>query len=276
MIKKVKTAIKIIFIFIAFYIIFTKIPFSEFKNIKIQNPLFLLLAFIFYNLSQIISAKRVDIYLKNIDINLKFKKQLILYYLGMFYNTLLPGGIGGDAYKAYKYQKEFNSGYKKIIKALLIDRLSGLFAIFLLLGILSFFTSVKYATFLSLLLITPFILYFIHKFFFIEFKKSFFKNLLYSLIIQTLQLLTFLFILFSLGIKQKIIELSILFFISSIISVIPISIGGLGLRELTFLYGSEFLHINPAPVVMAGFLFFVINIISSAIGAIFLLKEQNV
>ena len=274
MIKKVKTAIKIIFIFIAFYIIFTKIPFSEFKNIKIQNPLFLLLAFIFYNLSQIISAKRVDNYLKNIDINLKFKKQLILYYLGMFYNTLLPGGIGGDAYKAYKYQKEFNSGYKKIIKALLIDRLSGLFAIFLLLGILSFFTSVKYAALLSLLLIMPFILYFIHKFFFIEFKKSFFKNLLYSLIIQTLQLLTFLFILFSLGIKQKIIELSILFFISSIISVIPISIGGLGLRELTFLYGSEFLHINPAPVVMAGFLFFVINIISSLIGGIFLLKND--
>ena len=274
--KKIKLLIKILFILFAFYLIFHKIPFNEFKNIKIQNPFFLLLAFIFYNLSQIISAKRVDIYLKNIDINLKFKKQLILYYLGMFYNTLLPGGIGGDAYKAYKYQKEFNSGYKKIIKALLIDRISGLFAIFLLLGILSFFTSVKYAALLSLLLITPFILYFIHKFFFIEFKKSFFKNLLYSLIIQTLQLFTFLFVLFSLGIKYKIIELSILFFISSIISVIPVSIGGLGLRELTFLYGSEFLHINPAPVVMAGFLFFVINILSSAIGAIFLIKEKNV
>ena len=276
MTKRVKTAVKIIFIFAAFYIIFTKIPFSEFKNIKIQNPFLLLLAFVFYNISQIISAKRVDNYLKNIHINMKFKKQLVLYYLGMFYNTILPGGIGGDAYKAFKYQKEFNSGYKKIIKALLIDRLSGLFAIFLLLGILSFFTEIKYALFLTLLLITPFILYFIHKFFFVEFKKSFFKNLIYSLIIQILQLFTFLFILFSLGIKYKIIELSILFFISSIISVIPVSVGGLGLRELTFLYGSEFLHINPAPVVMAGFLFFVINIISSAIGAIFLLKEQNV
>ena len=274
--KKIKLLIKILFILFAFYLIFSKIPFDEFKNIKIKNPFFLLLAFIFYNLSQIISAKRVDIYLKNIKINMKFKKQLILYYLGMFYNTLLPGGIGGDAYKAYKYQKEFNTGYKKIIKALLIDRLSGLFAIFLLLGILSFFTSVKYIALLSILLITPFILYFIHKLFFIEFKKSFLKNLIYSLIIQTLQLFTFLFILFSLGIKYKIIELSILFFISSIISVIPISIGGIGLRELTFLYGSEFLHINPAPVIMAGFLFFIINLLSSTIGAIFILKERNV
>ncbi len=271
--KKIKLLIKILFILFAFFWIFHKIPIEEFKNITIKNPFFLLTSFIFYNLSQTISAKRVDTYLKNININMEFKKQLILYYLGMFYNTLLPGGIGGDAYKAFKYQKEFNSGYKKIIKALLIDRLSGLFAIFLLLGFLSFFTEIKYALFLTLLLITPFILYFIHKFFFVEFKKSFFKNLIFSLIIQILQLFTFLFILVSLGIKYKIIELSILFFISSIISVIPVSVGGLGLRELTFLYGSEFLHINPAPVVMAGFLFFVINIISSAIGAIFLAKK---
>ncbi len=274
--KKLKILIKILFILFAFYWIFHKIPFSEFKNISVKNPVFLILAFIFYNVSQIISAKRVDNYLKNINIKLKFKKQLILYYLGMFYNTLLPGGIGGDAYKAFKYQKKFNTGYKKIVKALLIDRLSGLFAIFLLLGILSFFTSIKYALFLTLLLITPFVFYFIHKIFFIEFKTSFCKSFLYSLLIQTLQLLTFISILISLGIDYKLIDLSILFFISSIISVIPISVGGIGLRELTFLYGSEFIHINPAPIVMAGFLFFVVNLFSSLIGGIFILKEKNV
>ncbi len=274
--KKIKLLIKILFILFAFYWIFHKIPLNEFKNITIKNPLFLILAFLFYNLSQIISTKRVDTYLKNINIKLKFKSQLILYYLGMFYNTILPGGIGGDAYKAFKYQKEFKTGYKKIVKALLIDRLSGLFAIFLLLGILSFFTSIKYALFLTLLLITPFIFYFVHKVFFIEFKTSFLKSFFYSLIIQTLQLITFISILLSLGINYKLIDLSILFFISSIISVIPISVGGIGLRELTFLYGSEFIHINPAPVIMAGFLFFVVNLLSSLIGGIFILKEKNV
>jgi len=275
-VKHIKLLIKLLFIIFAFWFIFEKIPFSEFKNIKIQNPLFLLLAFIFYNLSQIISAKRVDTYLKNIDINMKFKSQLVLYYLGMFYNTLLPGGIGGDGYKAFKYQKEFKTGYKKIIKALLIDRLSGLFAIFFILSILSFFTSLKYAVFLNLLLITPFIFYFIHKIFFIEFKKSFFKSFVYSLIIQSIQGIVFISILLSLGIKAKLIELVIIFFISSIIRVIPISIGGIGLRELTFLYGSEFIHINPAPVIMAGFLFFIINLLSSSVGGIFILKEKNV
>ena len=274
--KKIKLLIKILFVLFAFIWIFNKIPFSEFKHIKIQFPFFLLIAFIFYNISQIISAKRADNYLKNININLKFKSQLILYYLGMFYNTLLPGGIGGDGYKAFRYQKAFNTGYKKIIKALLIDRLSGLFAILFLLGILSLFTSIKYAFFLTLLLITPFIFYFIHKIFFIEFHKSFISSFFYSLITQTIQAITFIFILLSIGIDYKLIDLAILFFISSIISVIPISIGGIGIRELTFLYGSEFLHITPAPVVMAGFLFFIITITSSAIGGIFILKEKNV
>ena len=274
--KNVKLLIKILFITFAFWFIFEKIPISEFKNIKIQNPFFLLLAFILFNFSQIISAKRVDNYLREIDINMKFKKQLILYYLGMFYNTLLPGGIGGDGYKAYKYQKQFKTGYKKIIKALLIDRISGLFAILFILSILSIFTSIKYALLLTLFLISPFILYLIHKLFFIEFKKSFLKSFIYSLIIQSLQGIAFILILLSIGIKIKLIDLTILFFISSIISVIPVSIGGIGLRELTFLYGSEIIHLNPAPVIMAGFLFFLINLLSSAIGGIFILKERDV
>jgi len=275
-VKNVKLLIKILFITFAFWFIFEKIPISEFKNIKIQNPFFLLLAFILFNISQIISAKRVDNYLREIDINMKFKKQLILYYLGMFYNTLLPGGIGGDGYKAYKYQKQFKTGYKKIIKALLIDRISGLFAILFILSILSIFTSIKYALLLTLFLISPFILYFIHKLFFIEFKKSFLKSFIYSLIIQSLQGIAFILILLSIGIKIKLIDLTILFFISSIISVIPVSIGGIGLRELTFLYGSEIIHLNPAPLIMAGFLFFLINLLSSAIGGIFILKERDV
>ena len=207
---------------------------------------------------------------------MKFKNQLILYYIGMFYNTLLPGGIGGDGYKAYKYQKEFNIGYKKIIKALLIDRISGLFAIFLIISILSIFTSIKYASFLILLIFTPFILYFIHRYFFIEFKSSFLKSFTYSLTIQILQGISFIMILLSLGITYKLVDIEILFFISSIISVIPISIGGIGLRELTFLYGSNLIGINPVPLIMAGFLFFIINILSSSIGGIFILKEFDI
>ncbi len=273
--KKIKLLIKILFIFAAFYIIFQKVDINELKNIKLHNPLFLFLAFIFYNASQIISTLRIHIYLKNINVTPSFKKQLMLYYVGMFYSTILPGGIGGEVYKAYKFQKKYKKGYKKIIKALLIDRISGLFAIMFLIGIIIFISSFRQFVWVIgfLIVIAPFGLYFLHKTLFLEFD---FYPFLYSVIIQLLQGLSFLAILLSLGIKEHLIDLIILFFISSIISAIPISIGGVGLRELTFLYGLEYLHLNPATGVVAAFLFFVISLISSAIGILFLKGVEDV
>jgi len=269
---KVKLIIKIVFILLAFYIIFQKIDFNELKNIKLQNPFFLFLAFITFNLSQIISALRIHIFLKQINITPTFKKQLMLYYVGMFYNTLLPGGIGGDAYKAYKFEKSYSKGYKLIIKTMLLDRISGLFAILFLIGILVL--GIKKFFFLSILIFTPIILFFIHKL--TDFKQIFLSTFIYSLIIQLLQAISFIFILLSLGVKEHLIEFMILFFISSIVSVIPISIGGVGLRELTFLYGLEFLGLNPIIGVISAFLFFLISIISSAMGALFLQGVKDV
>jgi len=274
-VKKIKLLIKIFFIISAFLIIFNKIDLNEIKNIKLQNPFFLLIAFLLFNLSQIISAFRIQHYLSHIKITPQFKKQLMLYYVGMFYNTLLPGGIGGDAYKAYKFEKEFKTGYKQIIKALLIDRISGLFAIFTLVGILIFFSNFKifiiYISFLAI--ISPITLFIIHKSFFKEFK---FYPFVYSLIIQSLQALTFVFILYSLGFKDYTVDLVILFFISSVISVIPLSVGGVGLRELTFLYGMEFIHLNPAIGIISAFIFFLITLISSAFGSFFINKVEKI
>jgi uncharacterized membrane protein YbhN (UPF0104 family) len=276
--KKLKPIIKIIFIIIAFIIIFHKINIEELKHVKFQNPFMLIAAFFLYNVSQFISTLRVHVYLKNIDVTPSFKKQLILYYVGMFYNSLLPGGIGGDAYKAYKFQKAYNQGYKRIIKALLIDRISGLFAIITLCAFIIYFSSFKifwiYATVLFIL--SPVLLYAIHKYYFLEFKTSLFRTFLYSLLVQTFQLFTFWAILAALGHFNHIADYSVLFFLSSIVSVIPISVGGIGLRELTFLYGSEMLKMNPTISIVAAFLFFLVSIISSAIGAFFIKGAENV
>jgi len=270
--KKIKLLIKIIFIVSAFLIIINKINIHKLQEIKLINPYFLIFSFIIFNLSQIISAIRIHTYLKNINVTPTFKTQLVLYYIGMFYNILLPGGIGGDAYKAYKFQKSFEVGYKKIIKALLIDRISGLFAIIFIISILIIFSKLNIFIYFAvfLLILTPFILYIIHKLFFIEFKKNFLKTFIFSLIIQSLQLISFILILLSFNIKFYLIDYGVLFLISSIISVVPISIGGVGLRELTFIYATKFFPINVEVGVLSAFLFFVITLISSTIGMLFL------
>ena len=47
----------------------------------------------------------------------------------MFYNLFLPGGIGGDAYKGFVIQRKFKVKTKKVVGALLLDRLSGMLLI---------------------------------------------------------------------------------------------------------------------------------------------------
>ena len=184
--NKIKLFLKIFFILAAFFIIFHKIDINQLKSIKLQNPFFLFLAFLLFNASQIISALRVHHYLRMIEVTPKFKKQLMLYYVGMFYNMLLPGGIGGDAYKAYKFEQKYQKGYKKIIKALLIDRVSGLFAILILLSILLTFSNFNFYLKFTFLAIPVFIimLFLIHHHFFKEFKSLTLKNLFLSIIIS--------------------------------------------------------------------------------------------
>ncbi len=75
---------------------------------------------------------RLNIYFSAIDLKLKEKTNLQLYLLGMFYNLFLPGGIGGDGYKIYLLQKNYQTGTKRILGAVLSDRISGMVALVVL------------------------------------------------------------------------------------------------------------------------------------------------
>ena len=60
------------------------------------------------------------------------------------------------------------------------------------------------------------------------------------------------------------------FLISSVAATLPLSIGGLGMREATFLFGVNLVHLDPAYGVIASSLFFLMTVFSSLIGALFL------
>jgi uncharacterized protein (TIRG00374 family) len=98
----------------------------------------------FFLASQILSVKRLDFYLKANSFNLSFRSNLELYFLGMFYNFFIPGGIGGDAYKVYILNKKLGWELKKITSTIFNDRLSGLLAICVLILIFGTFDSIKW------------------------------------------------------------------------------------------------------------------------------------
>ena len=268
-----KTIIKFFFSFLLLYFVLSQIDLVKLKDIlKNVNLYYLLLAIIFFNLSKIVSAIRLNYYLKEIKIDLKLKENLILYYVGMFYNLFLPGGIGGDGYKAYLLNKKYRVKYKKLISALLFDRISGLISLIFLAGILFLFSDFKiyYFTVLAVFITTTiyFIFYFVSK----RINKFIFyfkETTILGLFVQLLQLISALFIIFSLG-NLPIIDVLFLFLVSSVVSVLPITIGGIGVRELTFLYGFSYLGYQTDIGIAFSFLFFIITILSSMFGIFFI------
>ena len=277
--KKLKILLKISFTIVALWVVYSKVDLTKvIKIIKNSNFLYLFLALIFYNISQIISAFRHQYILSLFNLIIDKITAIKLYYVGMFYNTFLPGGIGGDGYKLYYLNKTYHKKVKPILKSLLIDRLSGLGGLLFLLGILFLFSkfnkNLTYLDLIALILLYP-ALYFVIKFMFKEFINGFKVYNIYSIIIQSLQLISALFIVLAMN-ENYIIEFLVLFLISSVVSIIPISFGGVGLRELTFIYGLGFLGLNLDKGVSFSFTFFIITLISSFLGIFVSLKEKNI
>ena len=272
-----KSIIKFFISFALVAFVLSKIDIAELTKLLTKSNLFLLfLAFIFFNLSKIISSIRLNYYFNASGAKLLQIQNLKLYYLGMFYNLFLPGGIGGDGYKVYLLHKLYQASIKRLIEASLLDRISGLVALVFLAALILLFSKycilfpfLKIVAILGLLTIYPlFIL--LHKRFFPFFFRLLSKTLLLGLLVQILQIISAYLLLQSLLIEENIMEFLFLFLLSSVVAILPLTIGGVGAREATFLYGLKILGLDPNLGVAFSFLFFLITALSSLLGIFFL------
>lgn len=274
--KKLILAIKISLSFLAIWIVFIKVDIEQTSKIVANASfLWLFVAFIFFTLSRVAGSFRMSLYFDSLGMKLGQVFNLKLYYLGMFYNLFLPGGIGGDGYKVYFLNKHYGAKIKDLINALLQDRISGLFALILLLCFLASFSSFMEIFQISLWLLVlgscfAFLgLYFLSKIT-KKFHSFFAKGFFVAFILQVVQLLSAVFILISFGEFSNFVNYLTIFLISSIVSVLPISFGGIGARELTFVYLLEFLHQSTEIGVALSVVFFIFTAFSSLLGAFFM------
>ncbi len=277
--RKVKLLLKILFTAAALWFVFDKVDIRKLSEALAEaDPFWLFGALVLFNLSKIASALRLNLYFDAIGLKLTQSYNLILYYVGMFYNLFLPGGIGGDGYKVYLLNKHFKTGIKPLLQAVLLDRLSGLAG--LVIYALLLFAVSSYASISDLFSPLAIVLaasviplsYLATRLFFRSFLSVFGSTMLWGLGVQFLQLICAWMILKSLGIEDMTIEYLTLFLVSSVVAVLPLTIGGVGIRELTFLYGLEFLGVEPSLGVTFSFLFFAITALSSLTG-LFLLNR---
>jgi uncharacterized membrane protein YbhN (UPF0104 family) len=118
-------------------------------------------------------------------------------------------------------------------------------------------------------LLIPFV--FLAYYLFIRFIYPYFLkiNLItfgYGFAVQLLQVLCAWFLLLALGESGNHLSYLVIFLVSSAVAVLPISIGGVGVRELTFLYGSQLLNVDINIAVGISFLFYLITALVSLAG----------
>lgn len=273
--KHLKNFLKLIITVWALYYVFHHIDLYALLHIlKTSHAGLLFLAFLAFNASKIVSAIRLNRYFRALGIFLTEGKNILLYYFGMFYNLFLPGGISGDGYKIYILAKRYNSSYKRLFGATLLDRISGLSALLFLAGVLftfSTFTALSslllYLVWFGILLTIP-ANYFMTRKFFPDFLSIFKSTTLLAFVVQLLQLFSAALIVWALPqTDASLVDYLTLFLISSVVAVLPVSIGGIGVRELTFLYGFGLIGEDATPAVTFSLIFFLITALSSLMGA---------
>ncbi len=231
---------------------------------------YLLPAFILFNLSKMVGSIRLNRYFRAVGIELSELEALRLYYIGMFYNLFLPTGLGGDGYKIYALNRRYKTKISKLIPLFLLDRLSGLIPLILFGAVLLLFSRfnkdiyISYLAYGTILLSIP-ALYLLNLYLFRDYIKIFLATLSLGAVLQLLQLISALLIVYAISQQENSIEFLTLFLISSIVAVLPISIGGVGVRELTFLYGLNYIGLDSDAGVVFSIIFFIITVTSSTL-----------
>jgi glycosyltransferase 2 family protein len=252
------------------------------------------LSSLLYVLLVLVSAHRWALLLEE---QYPLKRIFSLYMIGCFFNNLLPGAIGGDAVKAYYLYKDTRKGGSSI-GSVFMDRYIGLCAL-LFLGFISSIAAFNELKSIGMHLVIP-ALFFLFiggslLFFWLRIGRRFstisdfydyfhrsvrnktmlLKAFGLSLVVQALSLL--MIYLIARGIDQDLTFTALFVFVPIIhvITMLPISISGLGIRESAFVLLFGLTGVPSEASMSISFLWFLSIVTASLIGLVEYLRMQR-
>jgi len=264
----VKVSISVILLIILFRMVGHE---NILEVIRGANKPLLLLSFLVYSIGYVLCLFRWDMLLRALDLRLPLVRVVISFSGGIFFNLFLPSTIGGDLMRSVDLSTHTKKP-KEVIATILLDRLSGyiglvllalsslvlgwnllqepsvLFAIAIIAGLLIFILLVLFSNFfysrVNNLLRAPgagkiremisSLHHEVH--IFRNHKKVIVKNLILSVAVQATAPLSFYISSLALGIKISPIYFFVFLPVIGAITLLPISIGGLGLRDATTIF----------------------------------------
>ncbi len=311
--KKIGKEILKILITIALfcYLFKNKVPANEvIQNMKNINPLYLILITILFFFYYLIFSLRWNFLLKAQKIEISKVRSYLYITISFFFNNFLPSGLGMDMIRsAYAGGKE---NFEKALGASIMERILGMIGM-MLIGITAIFSwKAKFAK-LSILYIGLIILIILIYYLLTSLKVSWLKEKLlsikflnlgdsirkfyrafkiyknkrriilvgigYSILVQVFIILINYFTAKGLVIPIPIFALLAYIPIITVISLIPITINGLGLREAAYVYFFCLLNITEGQAMSLSLVFFFTSVIASCAGGIVFIflsrKSQN-
>ena len=269
------------------------------------NNLYLFIGLAFILLSFLVVALRVHTliykYVKN------FTETFRMFLIGWFFSNVLPTNVGGDGYMII-YLKNKTRSITEAITLITFQRFVSLMVIILYgIGYVVFYPSwinkmslnvnlsINNKIFISLICLAVFlaflllfrkkikILFFKTLKFLINYKNilkeiSFKKHIaliLLSTIYQLLRLAGFYFFLLSFNQKVNLLDILFIMFVVTVGSLIPISIGALGVQESLFTLGLSALGVAVPIAIIVSFINRGIFIIVALIGGLLFLLKKN-
>jgi uncharacterized membrane protein YbhN (UPF0104 family) len=277
--KKLKVVLQVLISTCLIVFVFLNLDINQVKTLAFhpQRAPMLAAAFIAFNLSKIVGALRLNVYQRHAAVHLSEGDNLRLYYAGMFLNLFLPGGIGGDGYKVLVLHRSHTLPLRTLVATTLADRVSGMLALLvilcMLMPMLSFPWEAPTAIVFTVSSVAAIVAVFVlaHRWLMKLDVQGLASVFAFGIAVQFLQLICMGMLLLYLGTPAASYAAYLaMFLISSIAAVLPLSFGGLGVREATFLFGVNMFHLDPTYGVIASSWFFLITALSSMIGALFL------
>lgn len=256
--KRLKILLKASLTIISLWFLWRSLDPIAFKkvlsNMSISALLLMLTMYIF---SKAIAALRLKV-LIDPRCPMSTFDHISLCFRAMLYSFILPGGISADIYKVHELNRVFSVSRAPLAKSMLIDRLSGLLALSTMTGSLLVFHFLSSYSFIGLIVLLVFLVFASSKLI----DRRLTQAYLLSFLVQGLQASAIVVLCFTLQLPEKVTYVTISL-LSAIVAMLPITLGGIGGRELASTYLTEFLGGQPEYAVLGAMCMSLISVLSS-------------
>ncbi len=296
-----KEALKVIITAALFYYLFKyRVPVKEvIQNIKNINLMYLVFIIVFFFIYYLIFSLRWNFLLKAQKIEISPSRSYLYILVSFFFNNFVPSGLGMDMIRsAYAGGKE---NFEKAFGASIMERILGMIGM-MLIGVTVIFSGKLKLAKLSVVYIGVIIFIILVYYFLTSLKLSWLKEKLlsiklfnlgnsirefyrafkiyknkrkiliigigYSVLVQLLIITINYFIAKGLSISVPFFAFLAYIPIITVISLIPLVINGLGLRETAYVFFFSLVNISKVQAMSLSLVFWATSVIASCAGAV--------